>query len=119
MFPRGNIRKTFTVMHFPVIEYSDTLSFALLACIILYLNGKQFRCNVFTFVQDTYNHHVHSIKSTLALLFGVDQKKQPPWCSGFALCLVNQGSQVRCLASPKMASVDPSSAPIIKYTHKS
>ena len=51
VFPRDNIRKTFTVMHNPVFEHSDTLSFALLSCIILYKNGTQFRCSVFTFVQ--------------------------------------------------------------------
>ena len=51
VFPRHNIRKTFTVMHSPVIEYLDTLSFALLACIILYINSNQVRCSVFTFVQ--------------------------------------------------------------------
>ena len=51
MFPCDNIQKTFTVMHNPVFEHSGTLSFALLACIILYINGKQFRCSVFTFVQ--------------------------------------------------------------------
>ena len=51
MFPRDNIRKTFTVMHNPVFEYSNTISFASLACIILYINDKQFRCSVFTFVQ--------------------------------------------------------------------
>ena len=45
------IRKTFTVMHTAVLEHSDTLSLALLACIILYINGKQFRCSVFIFVQ--------------------------------------------------------------------
>ena len=46
LFPRDSIRKTF--MHNPFFEYSDTLLFALLACTILYINGKQFRCNVFT-----------------------------------------------------------------------
>ena len=51
VFLRYNIRKTFTVMHKPVFEHSDTLSFALLACITLYINGKQFKCSVFTFVQ--------------------------------------------------------------------
>ena len=51
VFPRDNIRKTFTVMHYPVLDHSDTLSFALLACIILYINDTQFRCSVFTFVQ--------------------------------------------------------------------
>ena len=38
-------------MHNPVFEQSDILSFALLGCIILHINGKQFRCYVFTFVQ--------------------------------------------------------------------
>ena len=53
MFPRDNSSKIFTVMHNPVFELSDTLSFALLVCIILYINGKQFRCSVFTFGQHT------------------------------------------------------------------
>ena len=34
VFPRDNIRTTFTVMHNPVFEESNTLSFDLLACII-------------------------------------------------------------------------------------
>ena len=51
MFSRDNIRKTFTVMHYPVFEHKDTLSFAFLVFIILYTDGKQFRCSVFTFVQ--------------------------------------------------------------------
>ena len=34
-----------------VVEQLDILSFALLDCIILHLNGKQFRCSVFTFIQ--------------------------------------------------------------------
>ena len=51
MFPRHNIRKIYTVMHNPVFVHSDTLSFALLACIISYINGTQFRCSVFTFIQ--------------------------------------------------------------------
>ena len=38
-------------MHNPVFEQSDTLSLALLDCIILHINGKQFRYSVFTFVQ--------------------------------------------------------------------
>ena len=38
-------------MHNPVFEQSDILSFALLDCIILHINDKQFRCSVFTFVQ--------------------------------------------------------------------
>ena len=37
MFPRDNIRKTFTDMHSRVFEHSNTLSFALLACIDLYI----------------------------------------------------------------------------------
>ena len=36
VFPRDNIRKTFTVMHYRVFERYDTLSFAFLVCIILY-----------------------------------------------------------------------------------
>ena len=51
MFAHGNIRKTFTVMHNPVFDDSDTLSFVCLACIILLINGKQFKCSVSTFVQ--------------------------------------------------------------------
>ena len=43
--------KSFTVMHNKIFEHSDTLSFALLARVILYLSGKQFGCRVFTFVQ--------------------------------------------------------------------
>ena len=46
----------FTVMHNPVFEHSDTLSFALLASVTLYLSGKQFRCGVFTFVQYIFNY---------------------------------------------------------------
>ena len=38
-------------MHNPVFEQSDSLSLALLDCIILHINGKQFKCSVFTFVQ--------------------------------------------------------------------
>ena len=38
MFPRDNIRKAFTDMHNPVFEHTDTLSFAVLASIILYNN---------------------------------------------------------------------------------
>ena len=45
------IRKAFTFMHNPDFEHLDTLLFALLACIILHVNCKQFRCSVFTFVQ--------------------------------------------------------------------
>ena len=51
VFPRDNIRKTFTVMHYPVFEHLDTLSIAFLVRISLYIDGKQYRCNVFTFVQ--------------------------------------------------------------------
>ena len=43
------ISVNFYFMHNPVFEHSDTLSFALLACVILHINGKQFRCSVFTF----------------------------------------------------------------------
>ena len=57
MFSRDNIRKTFTVMHNQLFEHSDTLSFALLACIILYINGKLFRCSIFTFVQYITSGH--------------------------------------------------------------
>ena len=38
-------------MHDPAFEQSDILSFHLLDCIIMHINGKQFRCSVFTFVQ--------------------------------------------------------------------
>ena len=38
-------------MHNLVLDYSHTLSFALLTFIILYIHGNLFRCNVFTFVQ--------------------------------------------------------------------
>ena len=51
VFPRDNFRKTVTVMHYPVLEHLDTLSFAFLVFIILYIDCKQFRCSVFTFVQ--------------------------------------------------------------------
>ena len=43
VFPRDNIRKTFTIMHYPVFEHYDTLSIAFSVCIILYIGGKQFR----------------------------------------------------------------------------
>ena len=43
-------------MHYPVFDHKATLSFAFLVCIILYIEGKQFRCSVFTFVQ--YNFSV-------------------------------------------------------------
>ena len=49
VFPRDNILKTFTAMHYPVFGHKDTLSFAFLVCIILKVDGKQNRC--FTFVQ--------------------------------------------------------------------
>ena len=48
VFPRDNIRKLLYFMHNQVFEHSVTLSFALLACVILHINGKQFRCSVFT-----------------------------------------------------------------------
>ena len=51
MFPCDNIRKTFTVMHYTVFEHYDALLIAFLVCIILYIDGKQFRCTVVTFVQ--------------------------------------------------------------------
>ena len=40
VLPRDNLRKTFTVMHNPVFEYSDTLSFAywLILCDIKIFN---------------------------------------------------------------------------------
>ena len=53
-FPRDNIRKTFTVMHYTVFEHLDAFSTEFLVCIILYTDGKQFKCNVFTFVQYIY-----------------------------------------------------------------
>ena len=46
--------KTFIVIPYPVFEHSDTLLFALLACIILCINDKQFKCS-FTFVQYIFN----------------------------------------------------------------
>ena len=55
MFSRDNIRKTFTVMHYPVFEHLDTLPIAFLVSIILYIDGKLFRCSVFTFVQYIMN----------------------------------------------------------------
>ena len=58
MFPRDHIRITFTVMHYQVFEHYDTLSFAFLVCIILYIDSKQFRCSVFTFVQYTCIMHL-------------------------------------------------------------
>ena len=42
--------QTFDFMHKVVFEHSDTHSIALLACIILHINGKQFRCSVFILV---------------------------------------------------------------------
>ena len=38
-------------MHNPVFEHLDTLSFAFMVYIILYIDDKQFRCSLFTFVQ--------------------------------------------------------------------
>ena len=55
MFPRDNIRITFTVMHYLVFDYYDALSFAFLVCVILYIDGIQFRCSVFTSVQYVTN----------------------------------------------------------------
>ena len=43
VFSRDNIRKTFTVLHNQLFEHSDTLSFALLASIILYMIGNYSR----------------------------------------------------------------------------
>ena len=54
MSSRDNIHKTFTVMHNQVFEHSDTLSFALLAFIILCINGKLFRCSFFHFCSVYY-----------------------------------------------------------------
>ena len=51
VFPRVYIRITFTVMHYQIFEHKDTLSIAFLVCMILYIDGKQLRCSVFTFVQ--------------------------------------------------------------------
>ena len=51
VFLRDNFRKPFTLCITQSLIQSDTLSFALLDCIILHINGKQFRCSVFTFVQ--------------------------------------------------------------------
>ena len=45
-------------MHNPVFEQSDNLSFALLDCIFLHINGKQFSCSVFTFVQYITNTRI-------------------------------------------------------------
>ena len=45
--------QNFTVMHYTVFEQLDTFSFAFLVCKILYIDGKQFRCSVLTFVQYT------------------------------------------------------------------
>ena len=61
VFPHDNIRKTFTVMHNPVFEESDAFLFVLLACIILYINCKQFKWSVFTFVQYISSKSIHSI----------------------------------------------------------
>ena len=54
VFPRNNIRKTFTVMHYPVFEHEDTHSFAFLGYIIFYIDGGQFRCRGFTFAKYIY-----------------------------------------------------------------
>ena len=51
VFHRDNICKAFTCMHNPVFEHSDALLFAVPACIILLINGKQFRCSIFTLFQ--------------------------------------------------------------------
>ena len=64
MFIRDDIGITFTAMHYP-------LSFAFLVCIILYIDDKQFRCSVFTFVQymnapeyPLWVHMSHDIEDT-------------------------------------------------------
>ena len=49
-------------MHNTVFEQSDTLLFAFLDCIILHVNGKQFRCSVFTFVQYITNTGITDLK---------------------------------------------------------
>ena len=46
-------------MHYPVFEHLDTLSFAFLVCMILFIDGKQFRCSVFTFVQYMYMYFLY------------------------------------------------------------
>ena len=71
MLPRDNIRKTFTVMHYPVLEHKDTLSFAFLVCIILYIDGKQFRCIVFTFVQYICSRRLMQMTFSGASFFAV------------------------------------------------
>ena len=55
VFPRDNILKYFTVLHYPGFEHEDTLSVAFMVCISLHIDGKQFRCSVFTFVQYKYS----------------------------------------------------------------
>ena len=71
MFPRDNIRKTVTAIHYPVFEHQDTLSIAFLVYIILYIGGKQFRCSVYTFVQyifeNVYKFHMEVKKSGMQL----------------------------------------------------
>ena len=68
MFCRDNIPITFTAMHYPVLEHKDTLSFAFLVCIILYIDGKQFMCSVFTFA--LYNYFVMGLPVVNQALFG-------------------------------------------------
>ena len=76
-FPPDNIRKTFTVMHNPVFEHANLLSFALLACIMLFVNGTQFMRSVFNFVQyislalpisASYSLHVYHIAYWISYL---------------------------------------------------
>ena len=55
-------QKTFTVMHCPVFEHGDTLSFAFLVCIILYTDVKQFRGSVFTFVRYITSESLKAVK---------------------------------------------------------
>ena len=67
MFPRDNIRQTFTVMHYPVFEHLETLSIAFLVSIVLYIDGKQFRRSVFTFVQYIFGKHIRAANAQTRL----------------------------------------------------
>ena len=51
MYFLGTTSVNLFFMHNLVFEKSGILLFASLDCIILHINGKQFRCSVFTFVQ--------------------------------------------------------------------
>ena len=77
VFPHDSIRKTFTFMHNPVFEESDVLSFVLLACIILYTNGKQFKCSVFTFVQYRFIICANLVGLTSPMLHTKSQSQWP------------------------------------------